>query len=419
MKRLKPTVLLLAAVLVSGLVTGVEAQYVFEDGFEGTDEAWTEVSNPDLNCAARVHHGSEASESQIVSAAGSNYSYAVLGSTYTELYARSYINIDELSGTGQCRGTLTLANEQGGTICGLRIDGADRSVIIEYMDGTLQTLDNNSMILSLDTWYCIEVYAYCDNSAGEARLWVDESLTHNVTGIDTVIANKILDRVTVGCGYAWPTTRVYCDCVVVDSSYIGPEAGGETYNVNPTVSLTFSLASTQTFWGTYILNPSVNLAFSLASSLQKVSGQLFNVNPSVNMVFSLSSLTEAFKTYSVTQGINLVFALASSVQRMAGQLFSVKPSVVLQFVVSTVENPFLVYQIGPSVVVNFVVSSTASMVLHYFKVQSLVNLIFQLGSTSIIVVPTGIEDAIGLAALAFILALVGIALVFTYTSKRA
>lgn len=89
----------------------------------------------------------------------------------------------------------------------------------------------SSTVLSLDTWYSVELKTIISATAGECRVWVDgsEITDLTVTGIDNDGAGNI-DTTIVGIVTSYNLAAVeFVDCVVVADTYIGLEAAVQTY----------------------------------------------------------------------------------------------------------------------------------------------------------------------------------------------
>jgi len=112
---------------------------------------------------------------------------------------------------------------------------------------------------SADTWYCIEQVR--DVTNGRSKLYVGGVLKVDVAKAHVGNSNMVFAGVDY-VSYAGLDT--YHDCVVVDSSYIGPEAAG-----GPTVKKGSSLVNTMT----EMLNS--KMLFSMANRYPKLSPRRF------------------------------------------------------------------------------------------------------------------------------------------------
>jgi len=123
--------------------------------------------------------------------------------------------------------------------------------------GTWTTWNNASHTASLDTWYCVEAAYYVHATEGYFKVWVNETLIFEDTNIDTS-QNGNAGEVRVGVHSSYSTNslshKVDIDCVVVDSSYIGPLSGG---NNAPSIG-EFQAPSTIYANQWFYLNASVN-----------------------------------------------------------------------------------------------------------------------------------------------------------------
>jgi hypothetical protein len=77
---------------------------------------------------------------------------------------------------------------------------------------------------SLNKWYCVELHWRKGSSTGLGELWVDGVRVCSISNRNTSAYGSVNQ---VLCGivgmYSCRSTTVYCDCVVVANSYVGPE----------------------------------------------------------------------------------------------------------------------------------------------------------------------------------------------------
>lgn len=107
---------------------------------------------------------------------------------------------------------------------------------LRYYDGTTNTHKTaySSIILQLDTWYCVEVEGKSNTTTdGISRIYIDGIELTNIS------KSNLNNPYQINCGYIWnnysSTTRWY-DCVVINDSLIGiqnnpptVDAGGPYY----------------------------------------------------------------------------------------------------------------------------------------------------------------------------------------------
>jgi len=179
--------------------------------------------------------------------------------------------------------------------------------------------------------------------------------------------------------------------------------GGQTYYAFPSINMTFSLATFQTFYGVYNVLPSiilnfslastmqifrvwtrphaVNLVFGLATTLNHITAS-WTVNPSIIVDFALASTVTPFLTYIRNHGVNLVFAIAAVAELITG-VYNVNPVINMVFALSStasyIQHHFYVY---PGIIVNFVLGSTTTFIQHLYSVNPAIVLNFVLAATS-------------------------------------
>lgn len=203
----------------------------FCDDFESGDTSkWTEDL---LNTTASVittyrHHGKYCLQMQNPTPAGGEY-----GRVYTtftgglSLYMREYIRLNELFTAGWQGLGPRFANTVPYTIGYVIIDCPNLKWGVRGRSGGSLTSfwEATTSKMQAGIWYCVELYAYLDNSAGIWRLWIDGTLKINQTGLDTYDGWNI-DRAGsnfyIGTNEAAARTE-YFDCAAISSMYIGPE----------------------------------------------------------------------------------------------------------------------------------------------------------------------------------------------------
>lgn len=210
---------------------------LFSDGFESDFTAWSSTGGTPTIVEDPVNEGDYAARFDRIAPeeAGSEYAKKVLSSTYSELYARAYINIDAVGDYN--RGYLTIHDEYSNYIAQIGADGS-RYVTLRYISNGSTLEDKSATQYDLDTQHCIELYVKQDNvDQGEVRVWLDDVELDDLhqTGLDNYIA-KELKEVSVGLSYGSVGSRVYVDSVVVADAYIGCEAVGVLGNISSVFS---------------------------------------------------------------------------------------------------------------------------------------------------------------------------------------
>jgi len=221
------------------LTVSVPAQFrldptIFEDGFESGDfSAWTGTNTTlDYGYATvettNPHHGTYSAKFEILAQAAwtSANSYKEYTAQAT-VFTRIYLYVDAFTpGAGAVQrafirygGTARIAAEIGLT--------SGRALQLRYWNDPTSSYVQivSSTVLSLDTWYSVELKTIISATAGECRVWVDgsEITDLTVTGIDNDGAGNI-DTTIVGIVTSYNLAAVeFVDCVVVADTYIGPE----------------------------------------------------------------------------------------------------------------------------------------------------------------------------------------------------
>lgn len=219
---------------------------IFSDTFESgtfltTDSppgAWTTQSAPNPTITTTAHHGAYAG--QFVQSGGYRFVTKNLSSTMAVVYHRFYFRTNLLpdangekydlsrgygvtAGTGIFQTTIANYTTTMGGLCWS----------INYRSGSTWTEVNSTVAtISIDTWYCVEIYWKIGASDGEVHLYINGVEKISVTGKDTNNygnCNQIRNGVTSLTG-VYPTIIV--DCVVVSDTYVGveDEAGGVTFS---------------------------------------------------------------------------------------------------------------------------------------------------------------------------------------------
>jgi len=130
--------------------------------------------------------------------------------------------------------------------------------------GTFQAAGNGTWWTggspSLNTWYCVELYAKIDGSAGEYKVYIDGTERISETGLDTDDRGNV-DQIQTGLPQSNANLEHAhrIDCVFVADEYIGPEEEVTLKTVTDSFSLSESVLRNKTL----ILSDSLGLADSL------------------------------------------------------------------------------------------------------------------------------------------------------------
>lgn len=408
--------------LILTLVAPVFAVYIFEDGFDdGTFDAWTtKYGNPTL-VDSPVHHGSYSMKIDAI-----EYVTKMLASQYSQLWGRVYVYFEDLPTVNAYTLDIITLGQDGdhwNYATTALVENVGGSNCYFFMDS-----DQGSQIVQKDRWYCVELYRSTIGS--DSELYVDGELEIETSNTKYYDADRV--DIAKGGSQAWIH---YFDCVVVDDSYIGTEAGGETYELNPSINLNFSLSSIRQFYGTYPVTSSIDLTFDLASTMSFFQSyfvfpsidlvfdlsfftnffHLYPLSHSIDLTFDLSSIPSFFGTYITQPSINLVFDLSSTLQKITGYVYSLFPSIELTFDLSSVQTFWGEYIINPIINVNFDLSQFTEWISGTIHIFPSINLVFDLNNivSGGIVKGYEVSDLIGLLVITFILAIVALCIALT------
>lgn len=181
---------------------------------------------------------------------------------------------------------------------------------------------------------------------------------------------------------------VYCNYTI--------SGAGETFDLNPSMNIEFSLSSMHQFYGTY------------------------TVSSFIDLNFDLSSTTSFSETFFISPSIDLVFGLASSLEHFAGMVYHLFPSIDLTFDISSVSKFFGTYVINPIINLEFSLSSFAEWISGIIHINPSIVLVFDLGnvvSGGVLELGYDVTDALGIAILSLIIAIICICIAVTNIKK--
>jgi hypothetical protein len=204
---------------------------LFTDGFESGDfSAWTstyqatgcttEVIDTDPHCGTyHAHFETDAD--------GNGARARVTYDGQSQANTRLYLKFLSFPSSTQSIGISHLGTSAV-TSSRITTSGSDHYWQLYGRNGSSFENDLGSTVLSLNTWYCLEVETVVDGSSGAHRLYLDGSLECSLTGKDTDDYGNITET-RVGLVYCTEAVNIYVDCVVVADTYIGPETAEQTY----------------------------------------------------------------------------------------------------------------------------------------------------------------------------------------------
>jgi len=223
---------------------------IFSDDFETDDfSKWTDVhtdgSGEAITQSTTKHHGTFAAKFTIIGGGCFALVNKVFASSYTELYARAYVRISALPTSGKSIVAIELCGTGwADAILALEFaySGAPKWGVYYLKNGSYSTKFSGS--ISVDTWYCVEIYVKVSATAGQIRVWIDGVEDTNLGDItfDNNDKGDIQNLVFGGDYWIGDSYAVVLigDCVVVDSAPIGPEAAGVTVKKGSNLSATMT-----------------------------------------------------------------------------------------------------------------------------------------------------------------------------------
>ena len=208
------------------------APVLFEDGFEsGSYNTWggTFVTPGEATSVAgtRSHHDRYSAAFSSDGGGGYENAYIYKNVTASELYSRGYFYVSQSGIDAENDRFFFIvfrAGDNGLAYAGWKRNGGAVRWCITTRDGTSYLDAFSSTSPMAGRWYCVELHWRKDPSAGLAEMWVDGILVCSSTGKDSsTLGDASLVQVGLAELYGCAATIVYCDCVVVSSSYAGPE----------------------------------------------------------------------------------------------------------------------------------------------------------------------------------------------------
>jgi hypothetical protein len=171
---------------------------------------------------------------------------------------------------------IFLQNSAGTNIAYLAVyhsEGATNQWRFYYLTGASTTSTIWGSI-SADTWYLVEIYAKIDGSTGAYKVWIDESLDKDLSGLDTD-NNGNVARYLIGSTYA--TEAVYnMDDIAISDAYVGPISSGEEYSftLEETVNITLNTYTQKSLYRTSSETTTITTTLGTNKNIHFVSGEL-------------------------------------------------------------------------------------------------------------------------------------------------
>jgi hypothetical protein len=213
----------------------VKATTIFSDGFESGDfSAWTGTSTGKGGSisvdTSQVHHGTYAAKAIQGGLDAWAVAYKNFATTYSIIYARSYVQLSSLPSSG-VRLYIYPCIFEGSAAAHILVgacvynDAGTLKWDLRYRTDSVEENHaySTTPTINANQWYCVEVKFVKGSGNGEVGLYIDGNLVISVTGLTNNAYSA--GRLEVGV-YSTSATyiTVYHDCVVVADTYIGPEA---------------------------------------------------------------------------------------------------------------------------------------------------------------------------------------------------
>ena len=205
---------------------------IFEDGFEtGGLTLWTSNDNTvgDTVAASQEKYvrGTWSLKCTTNGGGGTEYGRVHKTLTRTELYCRAYVYV-ETNGIDAATDNMVFIRFREATsattvaAAGWYNDGGTLKWRMYSLDGA-GVVNTFGPTPETGRWYCVELYWLEHAAAGIARMWIDGVLICEELGKDTDNYGDC-GYLALGIVQAVNTTSnvVYCDCLVVSDTYIGP-----------------------------------------------------------------------------------------------------------------------------------------------------------------------------------------------------
>lgn len=335
---------------------------LFNDGFEVGDGfgAWTGIDGTPTIVTNPVHHGTNSCQID-----GEENVTLDLGSSYSNIFVRTYVYFTTLPSSEFYKIWLFTVGEQGShwnyatTVRAQNTDGENCSFAI--ISGA-HTIVFGSLIIELNTWYSVELNRR--TGSGNTTLYVDDEEECHFA-YDYYDSN----RTEMG-GQTQLSSVEYLDCVVIDTSYIGLEVEGQdlTFNLFENFNVWSSLSASIETVGQDLTFPLFE-GFALFSSVTRT---MELHNPLFQNFNTWSSLTmNKEQGFSLFEPFNIWSSLSSATEGIAQDL------------------TFLLFE----------------------SIIPIASLSTTIGEAYVL------EDALALAAIAFVLAIVAICLFFAFHKK--
>jgi len=186
---------------------------VFSDGFEsGTMSSWTSSTGLRVQTTI-VHSGTYAAEGSTTS--GNTYAFKLLASTYSELYARIYLQIKSQSSG------FTVVGDQTASGTGIvRLYISPQSQLVLWNDVTNLTITGPT--LSLGSWHSLELHVIVNGASSTTDVWLDGSPVAGMSSQSAMLGAIPVGQLQLGSQASTGTYDTVFDDVAAATGRIGP-----------------------------------------------------------------------------------------------------------------------------------------------------------------------------------------------------
>jgi hypothetical protein len=187
---------------------------VFVDGFEsGSMSAWT--TNAGLVVQSNsVHSGANAAEA--ISTGTAIYARDSFGSSYSNLYVRSYFMVKALPTS-----TVTLVGYRTSTntsIARLYIDSQGRLALRNDVGATSTT----GPAVSVGSWHNVEFHVIVNGASSTVEVWLDGNVVSALTSQTASLGSNLIGMLQIGENQTGRSFDIAFDDLVVQTARVGP-----------------------------------------------------------------------------------------------------------------------------------------------------------------------------------------------------
>jgi len=213
----------LTVLLFLPLIHPAFATTIFSDGFESGDfSAWTGTVGTPTVVSTQAHHGTYSMNIDGTKTLNQGC-YKSITPSDGPIYARLYVYFAALSSAGNYMDIIQIVDDSGWGEIARVINNGTNVIFCLYNNYYNYALDTDAVVAT-GQWYCVELVFY--RYPGQSKLYIDGVLKATDTGNNPNIqATRVY-----ACGLNHYYFNAYFDCVVVADAYIGPETAGQEYS---------------------------------------------------------------------------------------------------------------------------------------------------------------------------------------------